>query len=119
MNGGSRKNYIPCQTKDISLREILWVYDSETARISALLFSMPRRDESDTSGKAGGMEMRAAQSGWGRLFASDTIHKGDGYRTPVIPAGLLSRNPATLGKFFVDPAPLIKTPDSGSKALPE
>ena len=44
------------------------------------------RRESDTSGKAGGLKMWAAQSGCGYLFASDTIRKGDDYRTPVIPA---------------------------------
>jgi uncharacterized linocin/CFP29 family protein len=43
--------------------------------------------------------MWAAQSGCGYLFASDTIRKGDYYRTPVIPAALLSRNPADFRKL--------------------
>jgi len=38
------------------------------------------RYQSDSFGKAGGMNMRAAQSGWGYLFASDPIREGDDYR---------------------------------------
>jgi len=55
--------------------------------------------QSDTSGKAGGLKMWAAQSGCWYLFASDTIRKGDDDRTPVIPAALLSRNPADFRKL--------------------
>ncbi len=36
--------------------------------------------------------MWAAQSGCGYLFASDTIRKGDDYRTLVIPAQTPCRN---------------------------
>ncbi len=76
--------------------------------------------------------MWAAQSGCGYLCGSDTIRKRDDYRTPVIPAALLSRNPADFRKLSrmtqllqiakgSNPTVLagFKTLDSGSKTLPE
>jgi hypothetical protein len=99
--------------------------------------------------------MWAAQSCCGYLFASDTIRKGDNYRTPVIPAvpalllsrdqepessdrtpvipaALLSRNPADFRKLSRMTQLLqiakgsnltvlagFKTLDSGSETLPE
>jgi hypothetical protein len=76
--------------------------------------------------------MWAAQSGSGYLFASDTIRKGDDYRTPVIPAALLSRNPSEFRDLSRMTQLLqiakgsnltvlagFKTLDSGSKTLPE
>ena len=76
--------------------------------------------------------MWAAQSGCGYLFASDTIRKGDDYRTPFIPAALLSRNPADFRKLSrmtqlvqiakgssLTVLACFKTLDSGSKTLPE
>jgi hypothetical protein len=60
------------------------------------------------------------------------IRKGDDYRTPVIPAALLSRNPADFRKLSrmtqllqiakgsnLTVLAAFKTLDSGSKTLPE
>jgi hypothetical protein len=53
-----------------------------------------------------------AQSGCVYLFASDTIRKGDGYRTPVIPAVLLSRNPVGFSEvIMLDPVTSISQGD--------